>query len=274
MSAISAAKGGWDRLYADFLMPSRLTEYAELLEAANKRGYQSTPIEELWRLLQTDGLSARKRYLILRHDIDTDLGTARELWQLEQRHKVRGSYYFRLGTLDLPLMTEIAAAGSEVSYHYEELATVAKRHGLRDREEVERAMPEIRARFRENLKRVRRLTGLRMQVVAAHGDFANRFLGIPNQALLQDETLRAEAGVELEVYDTEFMQHVTKRVSDTAHPVYWDPESPLDAIARGDHVVYVLVHPRYWRVNRRVNAVENLERIREGVGYAIRRRRS
>jgi hypothetical protein len=261
----------WQRLYADFLMPSRLAEYEDLLSTVLARGYVCTPIGEFWGLIQSGSVLADTRYFILRHDIDTDLGTARAMWEIEHRLRVRGSYYFRLGTVDVPLMRRIVAAGSEASYHYEELATIAKKRGLRDRRQVETAMPVVRALFAENLDALRSTSGLPLDVVASHGDFANRCLGIPNHALLADRSFREEVGVTLEVYDEEFMTHVTSRHSDTAHPAYWAPSSPLAAVDWDPHVVYVLVHPRYWRVNRTANALDDGKRLVDGLTYALRR---
>ena len=37
-----------------------------------------------------------------------------------------GSYFFRRSTWDVGLMRELADAGREVGYHYEELATLVK----------------------------------------------------------------------------------------------------------------------------------------------------
>mgnify|MGYP006145381963 CR=1 FL=1 len=67
--------------------------------------------------------------LVHRHDIDTDLPTARRMFALEQKHGVRASYYFRLSTLDFGLMRDIERYGSEASYHYEEIATYANAVG-------------------------------------------------------------------------------------------------------------------------------------------------
>ena len=64
---------------------------------------------------------------------------------------VHGSYYFRLSTLDRSLTQRIRAQGSEAGYHFEELATYAKRHGLRSADEVEAHVPAMRDEFRRNV---------------------------------------------------------------------------------------------------------------------------
>jgi hypothetical protein len=259
----------WDRLYGDFLMPSRLGEYRALLEAALGAGYQVTSVEAFWDLIQRGGIDPGTRYLVLRHDIDTGARTAAAQWRIERDLGITGSYYFRLSTLDIDLMIRIAAEGGHSSYHYEELATVAKRHRLRSRETILDHMSEAQDLFAANLAGLRARTGLPMRVVAAHGDFVNRRTGIMNWTILVDRAFRAEVEVELEAYDEAFMSRVSSRHADLMYPRYWTPEDPADAIARGESVVYVLVHPRGWQVERGLNARDDLFRLVEGLRYAL-----
>jgi hypothetical protein len=259
----------WNRVYADFLMPSRLDAYRSLLEAAQRAGYRVMAIEQFWRLHREGAVSPTQRYLILRHDVDTDPRTAGAMWQLERALGVDGTYFFRLSTLDPALMAAIGEAGGEASYHYEELAAVAKDRRSRTREDALRHLPEARDLFRSNLGRLRSATGLPMHVVASHGDFVNRKLGIPNWVILADRAFRRDVGVELEAYDDELMAQLPVRSTDTAPPRCWIPDDPLAAIAMGEPVVYVLVHPRHWRVDRAGNARDDLRRLWEGAAYRL-----
>ncbi len=129
-------------------------------------------------------------------------------------------------------------------------------------------MQEARDLFRRNLEALRSATGLPMQVVAAHGDFMNRRLGILNSAILADEAFRRDVGVVLETYDNSFMRHVTSRHADMQHPTYWAPEDPRAALVRLEPVVYLLVHPRPWHVVRAVNARDDLLRAWESLRHA------
>jgi hypothetical protein len=167
-------------------------------------------------------------------------------------------------------MQAIGEAGGQASYHYEDLSTVAKRRCLRSREDAAAHMSEVQDSFRHNLERLRAMTGLPMRVVAAHGDFVNRKLGIPNWALLADRQFRREVGVDLEAYDEELLGHVSSRHSDTLHPKYWIPEDPLAAIHRGEPVVHLLVHPRHWQVSRLSNVRDDFRRLEEGLLYRWR----
>jgi hypothetical protein len=259
-----------NRMYADFLMPARLDQFQSLLESALDAGYQILSVERFWRLIQ-DGVvdAGAHRYLILRHDVDTDPATAAAIFRIEQTLGIDASYYFRMATVDFDLMGAIGQSGSQASYHYEDLATVVKRRRLRSRDAVQGGFIEARDRFQRNLTGLRDRTGLPMRVVASHGDFVNRKIRIPNWALLIDRQFRLEVGVDLEAYDDEFMQHVSSRHTDTGHPAYWLPEPPLAAIERREPVVYLLTHPRHWRVNRGVNIRDDLRRVEEGLRYSL-----
>src|SRR6185295_3645039 len=90
-----------DRIYSDFLMPSRLGAYRSLLESALAAGYTFISIEAYWELIQAGAVDPARRYLILRHDIDTDTATAGVMWRIERSLRISSSYYFRLSTVDL-----------------------------------------------------------------------------------------------------------------------------------------------------------------------------
>ena len=255
------------RVYADFLMPSRLDAYRGMLRSFLDAGYVLVTIGTLWNAIVRGRLDPAARYVVVRHDVDTDPGTARRMWAIERDLGVNGSYFFRLSTLDIPLMQAIAGSGGEASYHYEEIATIAKARRVRSADALRGDLDEARSLFAHNLERLRSRTGLSMEVVASHGDFVNRRLGLPNWEILADEAFRAEVRVDLETYDTAFMSHVTSRHADTLHPKYWVGEDPAAAIARNEPVVYVLVHPRHWRVARVINARDDVTRALESLRY-------
>src|SRR5215470_5987150 len=179
--------GVWYRIYADFFMPSRLETYREFLCNAIYYGYEICSVDFLWQKIKNNGeIESQKKYLVLRHDIDTDPTTAKAMWCIEKALGVRSSYYFRLSTIDISLMQEIEFSGGEASYHFEEIAMLAKQKRLKRRENVLPYMPYIRSMFKDNLDLLRKQSGLPMKIVAAHGDFANRKLGMFNWELLQD----------------------------------------------------------------------------------------
>ena len=120
------------RLYEDCLMPSRLNSYESYLVELLDRNYTFLTVENFARRVKSnDHLPVP--CALLRHDIDTGIGTARQMFCIEHALGIKSSYYFRLSTVDVGFMQEIAAKGSEASYHFEEIATVAKKYGLRSK---------------------------------------------------------------------------------------------------------------------------------------------
>lgn len=257
----------WERIYSDFLMPSRLKDYKAILQEALQRQYNIFSIEQFWNTYQVGKYSNDSKHLILRHDIDTDVATAKEMFRIERRLGVTASYYFRLSTLDIPFMNALYDYGSEASYHYEEIATYAKINYITNPQEIYSNLEKIQDLFAKNLGELRNITGLPMNIVASHGDFVNRYLRIPNHELLKDTEFRIKHGIVLEVYDNKIMQLVTSRHSDTTYPKFWNPNSPLEAIRRESKVIYLLTHPRQWRVNVKENFMDDINRIVEGVSY-------
>jgi hypothetical protein len=262
-----------DRVYGDFLMASRLHQYGRLLESAVRADYRIMSAGGLWRLIESGDLDPTRRYLLLRHDVDTDPRTAAAMWRIDRALSVESSYFFRLSTIDPALMTAIARGGSEASYHYEELSSVAKRQGVRSRSDAIAHLPEARDQFAENIGRLRAMTGLPMRVVAAHGDFVNRRLGIPNQAILADRGFRRRLGVDLETYDEAFVRRLPSRHSDAPYPRYWASTDPAEAIQAGEPVISVLVHPRHWCVDRPGNVRDDVRRMVEGLRFEVSARR-
>jgi hypothetical protein len=257
------------RAYADLFMPSRLDEYRELLETALEHDYEVCSLRRFCRLL-SEGLRPAKRYLVLRHDIDTGVRTAREMWAIEQRLNINGSYYFRLRTLEGQFMRAIEQRGGEASYHFEELSTLAKRRGIRERSGIAGILPAARELFARNLSRLRELTGLRMEIVASHGDWINERLGVRNSEILTSEGFRREVGIDLEAYDTRLMDAVLKH-SDGPYPRrwLWQDRDPGRSIRSGVSAIQVLVHPRHWQVERTVNLIDNASRITEELWYTL-----
>ena len=240
-------------------MRSRLDEYRRLLDEALAAGYTISAVDRYWETIRAVPDGAERRWLVLRHDVDTDPGTAGALWAIEDERGITSSYFFRLATLDFELMARIAERGGHVSYHYEELAEVAKRRPPAGGRAAD-LLPEARDHFARHLERLRARTGLPMTVVASHGDFVNRRLGINNTAILADREFRAAVGVTLETYDTDFLATVTSYHRDLPYPAFWMHGDPHDAIARREPRMYALIHPKPWRVNRRVNGRDNLVR--------------
>jgi hypothetical protein len=257
------------RVRGDYLQRERLDELQALLRGALEHGYRTMTLSAFAERVASG--NADHPILLLRHDVDTDVPRARRMWEIERRLGVVGSYFFRRRTWDVGFMRELSAAGCEVGYHYEELATVAKERGAASAEQARELLDVARARLGTTLTELRTGSGLPLDVLAAHGDFANRALGVSNVELLADPGFRAEIRVRLEAYDVE--ADVSARSSDGIPPAGWWPEDPMDAIRRGERVVAVLLHPRSWGGAPAANAHADLVRLREGWAYRLRRAR-
>jgi hypothetical protein len=253
-----------NRLYADYLMPSRLGEYEAILRQARDLGYAQLTVRDFFRA--TAQGESPPRVLVNRHDIDSDLRTAKKLFTVESRHGVRATYYFRLSTLDLGFMRDIEAAGSEASYHYEEAATFAKQNKVRNADALRQRFPEIRQLFLRNFDSIAEGLGRPLATVASHGDFANRRLNVINHELLQDAALRTRCGIECEAYDDALLRHVDIYISDRKYPVYYRPVSPLDALGRNQRIMF-LTHPVQWETNWVDNTRCNARRLIEELAW-------
>jgi hypothetical protein len=265
---MGAARSIAGRLYGDYLLPSRLREYELLLSLALAAGYEALPLGEFARRE-----SIPNRALLLRHDIDSDLGTAARMWRIEERLGLRGTWFFRLSTWNDALVADIAAGGCEVGYHYEELATLALRHGARSREAALALRDEARDLLRANIAALRRRSGLPLTTFASHGDFANRRTGVANTVLLDDDELRAELDVRLEAYDESITSRLDAHSSDRLYPQLWLPADPAEALRAGAGVVEILVHSRPWGAARLANARLDLTRLRDEALLLARSRR-
>lgn len=118
---------------------------------------------------------------------------------------------------------------------------------------------------------LRATSGLALDVFAAHGDFANRAVGVSNVELLSDVGLRAKLGVRLEAYDIE--DKLSARSTDRVKRRGRWPTDPQDAFRQLEPVVGLLLHPRAWGGAPVVNARADLGRMREGCVYRVRRAR-
>jgi hypothetical protein len=252
------------RLYSDYFLPNRLEKYRSLLQFALASNYKIVSVVDYYDLRRNNKLPIDK-IIICRHDIDTDATTAKDFFEIEKQLGVKASYYFRLSTLSPELMTEIEEYGSEASYHYEEIATYCKKHGIKERESVCRKMEQIQSQFIENYLSIKRKIPLKMRTVCSHGDFVNRYLKVANTELLNSD-VREKCGIECETYDP-IIKENTLSISDNCAPTFWQNESIFAAIKRGEKTINLLTHPRHWRVSYWENTKDNLHRVVEGLIY-------
>ena len=261
------------RLYQNYFMGSRLSEFRRILDTLRDTGYEFLTVEALvGRLLP--GSSHAGKTCALRCDVDSDSRTARELFRELRKAGAVGTWYFRLATLDAPLMREIAGAGHEIGYHFEELATIAKRRGIRSADHIQQYFEEMQNEFCRNLEtRYFPAAGAYPKTVASHGDFANRFLKVTNSCLVT-ENIRRRFGIVAETSDP-LLTNATelRRFSDQAAPKWWHPHEPTAHLPQGSDLMYILFHPRQWRTRWLENTALDIERVVDSVRYRINRKR-
>ena len=254
------------RFYSDYLLPSRISEYDLILRSALDKGYNHLTLPEFRSLVMSGKLDSNSRLFLHRHDIDTDIATARMLFNTEKKYGIRASYYFRLSTLDFKLMKEIKEYGSEVGYHYEEIAAYCKFYGIKDSNTVTTRFDDIRENFMKNLAIVEKGCGFKIRSIASHGDFVNRRLGVSNHYFIDSEFLSSN-GIDFECYDPKLISKYSIIISDAPYPKFYIPVDPLKVINDGHQVIYMLTHPRHWRASVHVNIKDNILRIWEGLKY-------
>lgn len=258
----------WQRIYADYFMPSRLDEYERLIVRALQENYTHLTIPAFYNKAKNGEVDRKQKYFIHRHDIDTDCSTARKFFEIEKKHSIQTSYYFRLSTLDIKLMQEIHEYGSEVGYHFEELSTYCKKHNIKSAVEAQKHFPFIINEFKKNFKEVEKKCEFKIKTIASHGDFINRKLKISNFAFITSELLN-EFSIDFECYDPLLLMNYKTILSDGSYPTFFTPKNPSDCIKEQHDIVYLLSHPRHWRVAWLENSKDNINRVLEEINYRL-----
>lgn len=258
------------KFHQNYTMKSRLPVLADLISLLRSHSYEFLTVQEMAEGILA-GKPLPKRTAIIRCDVDSDVRTSVSMARTVVDAGGRGTWYWRLATLDKAAMDEVSSS-NEIGYHFEELATVAKRKGIKRADQALAMLPEIRATFVRNLmERYLPAAGRLPKTVAAHGDFANRLLK-QTSSIIVDDDIRDRFGIIAETYDEWLMKPVTRRFSDASAPRWWTPSSPLVPPPSGADVFYVLIHPRQFAARWVENTTIDMHRAFEGVLYSFRRR--
>lgn len=259
-------RGIINRIRTDFFIFERIGDYEDIIKSAQKNGYQIVSHSEYFDLVNHQQI-AGKKLLIIRQDIDSDPKYALKWIKLQQQYKVNSSMYFRLCTFDKKVMHIVQNSGADCGYHYEEIATYAKKNHILNKEEVQNAYPEIIQLFKSNLKWMEDKLGFKIRYIASHGDFANRQLQLNNHQFVTPELLK-ECNLVFEAYQPEFTETYSINISDCGYPNLYKGElTPIQAIAQEVPIIHLLMHPKHWRSNWYWNIYENLKRFKEGIFF-------
>ena len=92
-------------------------KWAEFCSELNKKGFTSIPACEV----KPDS----GNYIVLKHDVETDVSHAFRIAQIENQYGHRGSYYIQAYLLEdkrnVEMLSEMQNMGHEISYHYDVL---------------------------------------------------------------------------------------------------------------------------------------------------------
>lgn len=128
-------------------------KWEEICRRLKEKGLQSIPACEV--------KSDSGNYVVLKHDVETDVQRAHKIAQIEKKYGHRGSYYVQAYLLsnnkNVELLFEMQQMGHEVSYHYDVLDYCK---GNMEKADVE---------FEKNLN-LFRSKGLRVVTVCQHGN--------------------------------------------------------------------------------------------------------
>lgn len=255
------------RLYNDFLRPSKEDDYEKILKSASDNGYEFHTMLSFEDVI-ANGIEKGRKYLVLRRDIDTaDFKILRIMLTLEKKYGARCTYYFRWNTINAQLMTEIAEAGGEASYHFEEIATYCYKHRIRSKEVMLLHIEEIRDFFISQYAKFKEKTRQPCLTVASHGDYINTRFMCQNKELI-DERVRKATGILREAYDAQHMDVLTCRIADQVEMENFTSKA-IAAIERGEPILELLTHPRQWNSPIWVNLKEEIGRVIRGLWMGI-----
>jgi len=236
------------KLFIRYLKNDRIKEYEKIIKLAKENDYEIISL----RNYVENNFDDSKKILILRHDVDHFSDGTKMMFEVEKKHKVKASYYFRHKTFEPKLMKEIEEYGSEASLHFEPIADFVKANKIRSKEELfsykdwkERCLNILKA----DLDRFRNLLNIKCVTIASHGEKENSLVQTPNNYLTEDISVYDFLGIKLEAYNKDFIKKVSCYISDVPIEInngYRYGVSPIEAIKRNEKFILFLTHPNHW----------------------------
>lgn len=244
------------RIYNDYLMPNRYKEYEKLLKKFKDNNYEFICVKD-YKKLENDN----RKYIIIRHDIDSDVKIAKKMFEIEQKLNIKSTYYFRLCTLDKEFIKEITKYGSEVGYHYEEISQFCKDNNTISKQYVENNIEPIKEKMIKNIKQFEEENKIKLYSIVSHGDWVNRKINITNKYIYDAMSEKLDL---IEAYNIEYL--LDFRTADNMYPIFWK-DNPEKAINENKRRVLILVHPRWWNKAPIERLKLDMERIFDSIKY-------
>jgi len=236
------------KLFIKYLQNNRINEYDEILKKAKETNYEIINLRDYVE----EKYDRDKKLFILRHDVDHFSNGTRMMFEIEKKHGVKSSFYFRNSTYEPKLMKEIEAYGSESSLHFEPIADFVKANpSIKNREDLfntdfqERCLKILKA----NLEKFRLLCNIPCVTIASHGESENTLVSTPNNFLTEDTSTYNYLDIKLEAYNQEMIDKVTCYISDVPIEInngYNYGIHPFEAIEKNEQFIMFLTHPNHW----------------------------
>lgn len=223
------------------LKNDRLKYYGHYITLAKENGYKVCSMLEFYEH------PSEGKHFVLRHDVDHKTPATRKMFDLERKHHVHSTYYFRKSTVDINLMNDMIDAGFEVGFHYETLSDYAIENNLSHvtEEDIERC----RERLKEDIAEFNRLIKKPICSVVGHGSKKNIELGKSNNVLFKGQEYK-DFNIQFEGYDDKlYSEYVDTHIMDGSLRInsgFSYRENPIDAISSKDRNIIFLSHPNHW----------------------------
>jgi hypothetical protein len=193
--------------------------YEETIRKAIELGYEFPTVSQL-----KNGCGEYKKFLLLRHDIDSSPRYALEMARLERRLGVQSSYYVLMHSLHYnpaapphwDALREIIDLGFEVGLHYE-----TDFFENRNLDPLQGVLKDVAA--------LEAILHLQIRSVSQHRPASNTFLQKLNEFYV-------------DAYNHDLMQNV-RYISDSGFK--WRDQSLLDLLGTEDRI-HALIHPLTW----------------------------
>lgn len=238
--------------FIKYLQNDRISEYYNIIRDAKENDYQVISLRDYIE----NRYDKSKKLFILRHDVDHFSSGTNMMFEVEKKHKVTSSFYFRNTTYDSKLMKEIEEYGSEASLHFEPIADFVKANpDIKNREELfktdfqEKCLGILKA----DLDRFRLLCDIPCITIASHGEYENRLVETPNNFLTENVSVYDYLGIKMEAYNKEMIDKVTCYISDAPIEInggFNYGVTPLEAIENSEPFIMFLSHPNHWHYSR------------------------
>lgn len=229
---------------------SRLSRYGEYIQYAIEEGYEILPMEAFFLL--DDGQKREKKHLILRHDVDVPGISNWKMFEAEKALGLRSTYYFRMSTIDLPLIDEMVEAGFEVGFHCETVSHYGDAHNIQTKEELD--MDVLRGVFLQEKEEFEKQIGHKIRSCCGHGGNRNRKLHFTNGQIFDGYDI-SQLGLLFEAYDKDlYSRFIDSHIMDgplTFHYGFAYRETISDAIEADHKNIVFLAHPNHWYLGPR-----------------------